>query len=316
MSDIQKPHSPSTSETGIKRDDEEFESSQDFSSSQISQNTTGPLKDNDETPLKMNGLENGHHDLNGHVSDEEEEFEIDIDPRMDMMMLEPQVDIIEDPTDFPPPSAPHEPSIFRRKRAKPQNVKGQRGNNVESPKPKRRLVSEDTVNVDDRVGCRSLVCDSNGIIIAEMVFRCMICAHISDAISTARLHYQSVHMSRQPSGIRNGAFSRSIAQDYDSDYDEQDEFDNDLEIEACRSRHNFHNLTNQNVQNDVPLNSRNLENNSSSFSSEDPLDPANMDLSTLKKPGNFVTAPIPNSYVPGRNTKTNRKCFKLFIRLE
>lgn len=310
MSDIEKPSSPNASDTGIKQEDEELESSQDFSSSQISQNDTGLLKVNDEPPAEINGSVNGHHELNGHISDEEEEFEIDIDPRMDMMMLEPQVDIIEDPNEIPPPLPSHEPSIFRRKRAKPHSSKGHHG----SPKPKRRLVADDTDNVDDRVGCRSLVCDSNGIIIAEMVFRCMICAHVSDAISTARQHYQAIHMSRQPfnnsSSSRNGAFNRPSAQNYDTDDDdEQDEFDNDLEIEACRSRHNFHEFTNHNVQNEVPSNSRNLGNNFSTFSSEDFLDAASMGASALKKPGNFVTAPTPMSYVPGRNTKTNRTCF-------
>lgn len=46
---------------------------------------------------------------------------------------------------------------------------------------------------DDRYGCRSLVCDANGIIIAEMVHRCMICAHISESINDARKHYQEIH---------------------------------------------------------------------------------------------------------------------------
>lgn len=46
---------------------------------------------------------------------------------------------------------------------------------------------------NDRYGCRSLVCDANGIIIAEMVHRCMICAHISESINDARKHYQEVH---------------------------------------------------------------------------------------------------------------------------
>lgn len=43
------------------------------------------------------------------------------------------------------------------------------------------------------LGCRSLVCDANGIIIAEMVHRCMICAHISEGIADARKHYQETH---------------------------------------------------------------------------------------------------------------------------
>jgi len=52
------------------------------------------------------------------------------------------------------------------------------------------------MNNDEREGssCRSLVCDGNGIIIAEMVYRCMICAFISDSIGDAQRHYQVRHM--------------------------------------------------------------------------------------------------------------------------
>ncbi|KAI1299988.1 hypothetical protein HDE_03653 [Halotydeus destructor] len=48
--------------------------------------------------------------------------------------------------------------------------------------------------VDDREGCRSLVCDANGIIVAEMVYRCMICTTVSDCIADAQKHYRSKHM--------------------------------------------------------------------------------------------------------------------------
>ncbi|RWS25676.1 nuclear receptor-like protein [Leptotrombidium deliense] len=47
---------------------------------------------------------------------------------------------------------------------------------------------------DDREGCRSLICDSNGIIVAEMVYRCMICANVSDSIAEAQKHYQIKHI--------------------------------------------------------------------------------------------------------------------------
>ena len=42
--------------------------------------------------------------------------------------------------------------------------------------------------------CRSLVCDSTGIIIAEMVYRCMICNSVTDSITEAKAHYQLNHM--------------------------------------------------------------------------------------------------------------------------
>lgn len=47
---------------------------------------------------------------------------------------------------------------------------------------------------DDSDKCRSLVCDSSGIIIAEMVYRCMICYYVTDSIIEAKAHYQSDHM--------------------------------------------------------------------------------------------------------------------------
>uniref|UniRef100_T1KNF2 Nuclear receptor domain-containing protein n=1 Tax=Tetranychus urticae TaxID=32264 RepID=T1KNF2_TETUR len=45
---------------------------------------------------------------------------------------------------------------------------------------------------DDR--CRSLVCDPSGIIVAEMVYRCMICFYITDTMVEAKQHYTSKHM--------------------------------------------------------------------------------------------------------------------------
>lgn len=48
---------------------------------------------------------------------------------------------------------------------------------------------------DERDGCRSLICDANGIIIAEMVYRCMICSSVLDSIGDAKLHYHKNHIS-------------------------------------------------------------------------------------------------------------------------
>lgn len=58
---------------------------------------------------------------------------------------------------------------------------------------------------DDREGCRSLICDSNGIIIAEMVYRCMVCANISDSITDAQRHYQLKHIFNQNLGLGNNS---------------------------------------------------------------------------------------------------------------
>lgn len=47
---------------------------------------------------------------------------------------------------------------------------------------------------DDQDRCRSLVCDPNGIIVAEMVYRCMICFYVNDTMSEARQHYALKHI--------------------------------------------------------------------------------------------------------------------------
>lgn len=47
---------------------------------------------------------------------------------------------------------------------------------------------------EDPDKCRSLVCDPSGIIVAEMVYRCMICYYVTDSIADAREHYSGEHM--------------------------------------------------------------------------------------------------------------------------
>ena len=49
-------------------------------------------------------------------------------------------------------------------------------------------------SMDERKGCRSLLCDANGIIIAEMVYRCMRCYSIHDFIGDVSKHYHNTHM--------------------------------------------------------------------------------------------------------------------------
>ena len=50
---------------------------------------------------------------------------------------------------------------------------------------------------DDQERCRSLVCDPNGIIVAEMVYRCMICFYVSDSMPEARNHYVQKHIEEE-----------------------------------------------------------------------------------------------------------------------
>ncbi|RWS31079.1 nuclear receptor-like protein [Leptotrombidium deliense] len=49
-------------------------------------------------------------------------------------------------------------------------------------------------NMDDSDDCRSLVCDQKGVIIAESVYRCMVCAKVSDTIRDAKIHYKNSHI--------------------------------------------------------------------------------------------------------------------------
>ncbi|XP_015792414.1 integrator complex subunit 4 homolog [Tetranychus urticae] len=51
--------------------------------------------------------------------------------------------------------------------------------------------------MDERSGCRSLLCDSSGIIIAEMVYRCMACFSIHEYIGDVSKHYHAVHLSEK-----------------------------------------------------------------------------------------------------------------------
>lgn len=333
MSDLQEP-SPvdyKDEESGLGKEENPFDcAKEDSQHSSTDGNQLDGMTSHDVTQPRMNGFINGDHQLNGHVS-EEEEFEIDIDPRMDMMMLEPQVDIIEDPDDMPTPYIPNpqqqparQQSIFRRKRviaAKPAKAV-QRRQPIESPGSKRRLVADDAEISDDRSGCRSLVCDSSGIIIAEMVFRCMICAHVSDAISTAHRHYQSAHMSRQSSSQTSSATNRGVNRSIPQSLDAEDDldFENDIQSEPSRGRSHQGGKANQSVQQNVPSNSHPYLDSSfsDSLSAEDEGSDGNAgsEPSILKKPGKFVTAPTPSCYVPGRNSKTNREfadCFRFSV---
>ena len=56
---------------------------------------------------------------------------------------------------------------------------------------------DDNNNMNPNNKCRSLVCDSSGIIIAEMVYRCMICYSVTDSINEAKDHYSMVHMQEE-----------------------------------------------------------------------------------------------------------------------
>ena len=66
--------------------------------------------------------------------------------------------------------------------------------------------SRPTVNSNpiERKSFRSLVCDESGIIIGEMVCRCLICSFISESMDKVRAHYQTEHVDIED--ISNGEF--------------------------------------------------------------------------------------------------------------
>jgi hypothetical protein len=85
---------------------------------------------------------------------------------------------------------------------------------------------------DDRDGCRSLVCDSNGIIIAEMVYKCMLCAYISDSICDAQKHYQLKHI--DDDNKRDAKSPNEIESNhYSNDLDDYNESFIDEELASC-----------------------------------------------------------------------------------
>ena len=57
--------------------------------------------------------------------------------------------------------------------------------------------------MSSKTGIRSLVCDSNGIIVAEMVYRCMICSAIHEVLEDAQRHYQCEHIEDNDNDLKS-----------------------------------------------------------------------------------------------------------------
>lgn len=75
-------------------------------------------------------------------------------------------------------------------------------------------------------GLRSLICDTNGIVIAEAVYRCMICADVFENLEMIHVHYKLEHLEGELSVMPppRGSFSNyspqsssSVAVDYEDD---------------------------------------------------------------------------------------------------
>ena len=74
----------------------------------------------------------------------------------------------------------------------------------------------------ERKGFRSLICDESGIVIGEMVYRCLICSYINESMDKVRSHYQTEHdniedISNGELRYINGEYSPSPANSYVDD---------------------------------------------------------------------------------------------------
>lgn len=59
---------------------------------------------------------------------------------------------------------------------------------------KARQMFSSNSNLSERKGFRSLICDESGIIIGEMVYRCLLCSFINESMDKVRAHYQHEHV--------------------------------------------------------------------------------------------------------------------------
>lgn len=91
---------------------------------------------------------------------------------------------------------------------------------------------------------RSLVCDNNGIIIAETVYRCMFCGNIFDSLDLIQQHYHQDHY-EDPNSIPEESSFNDNNNTNEIDYDNDDFDDNvmdmnyELTINEYNSSENF-----------------------------------------------------------------------------
>ncbi|XP_053203810.1 myb-like protein A [Panonychus citri] len=116
--------------------------------------------------------------------------------------------------------------------------------------PKVALMENTMVHsVDERKGCRSLLCDASGIIIAEMVYRCMVCYSIHDFIGDVSKHYHTVHMND------GDEETGDMTNEEDKDQSNRNSNNNNNNNNNKRNSNHVHNQNNNNS------NSNNIDNN-------------------------------------------------------
>ncbi|XP_053200873.1 uncharacterized protein DDB_G0288805-like [Panonychus citri] len=147
-------------------------------------------------------------------------------------------------------------------------------------------------NSDDREGCRSLICDSNGIIVAEMVYRCMICANVVESIAEAQKHYRVKHIGEEiiePSPLSSS--SSTTAAGYTYSHSPSAKFNN--------SNTNNNNNTNNNSYHNSGINNNNLVNhsihNSNSINSYNHGYNNSSNTSSLGFTGSVASTPLKSS---------------------
>ena len=166
---------------------------------------------------------------------------------------------------------------------------------------------EEEDEIDERKGCRSLVCDPTGIIIAETVYRCMICSFISDSVARSQSHYYKKHMKddERPKSDKNGRSKRDPdpievpeddeLQEENTDEDEDLFEDEEPEATPVQATPKFNQTGTTVTYGNKSITTRS-DQRSSGLKSTPP--------STEKRSsGNFVFSPSPAGYVPGRNAQ-------------
>ncbi|XP_053213111.1 uncharacterized protein LOC128396541 [Panonychus citri] len=112
-----------------------------------------------------------------------------------------------------------------------------------TPKSAKQDIKSSKIMEDDH--CRSLVCDPNGIIIAEMVYRCMICFYLTDTMVEARQHYTLVHMDDDERDADRPCESFMETEDANnnttSGLNHNHNHINQYSLNGKNSRHNHHN---------------------------------------------------------------------------
>lgn len=180
---------------------------------------------------------------------------------------------------------------------------------------------------DERRGCRSLICDTNGIIVAEMVYRCIICAFITESIADAQVHYHRRHMRKSQSLMTNTSTTKSGERC--SNATGKSRSCSARSKSTINSNSNYINQQNMSQQTiyssspDVSHPTSPIGGNSPSLHMDEMMDMETDDLDNFSEPdtgisgqhsnsldpfsndpkpkGKFVFSPSPADYVPGRN---------------